>query len=122
MSLSSCPGIRIYGALQTRKPYLKTIKADGYATSSKYVDNTMRIVTQYDLQQYDVKGAGSMAKLASAVLAQARAWIGRNEADGTHKGIIDVYNGHKPLARGYKVKYTDACVPPLFLPWLSSAV
>ena len=68
----------------------------------------MRIVTQYDLQQYDVKGAGSMAKLASAVLAQARAWIGRNEADGTHKGIIDVYNGHKPLARGYKVKYTDA--------------
>ena len=49
-----------------------------------------------------------MAKLASAVLAQARAWIGRNEADGTHKGIIDVYNGHKPLARGYKVKYTDA--------------
>ena len=88
--------------------YLETIKADGYATSSSYVDNTMRIVTQYNLQQYDVKGAGSMAKLASAVLAQARAWIGRNEADGTHKGIIDVYNGHTPLARGYKVKYTDA--------------
>ena len=88
--------------------YLKTIKADGYATSSSYVDNTMRIVTQYDLTQYDTKGAGSMAKLASAVLTQARAWIGRNEADGSHKEIIDVYNGHKPLARGYKVKYTDA--------------
>ena len=88
--------------------YLKTIKADGYATSSSYVDNTMRIVTQYDLTQYDMKGAGSMAKLASAVLAQARAWIGRNEAAGSHKEIIDVYNGHKPLARGYKVKYTDA--------------
>ena len=88
--------------------YLETIKADGYATSSKYVENTMQIVTQYDLQQYDVKGEESMAKLASAVLAQARAWIGRNEADGTHKGIIDVYNGHTPLARGYKVKYTDA--------------
>ena len=88
--------------------YLETIKADGYATSSKYVENTMQIVTQYDLQQYDVKGEESMAKLASAVLAQARAWVGRNEADGTHKGIIDVYNGHTPLARGYKVKYTDA--------------
>ena len=49
-----------------------------------------------------------MAKLASAVLTKARAWIGRNEADGSHKEIIDVYNGHKPLARGYKVKYTDA--------------
>lgn len=91
------------------KIYLETIKADGYATSSSYVENTMRIVTQYDLQQYDLKGGSAgMAKLASAVLAQARAWIGRNEADGTHKGIIDVYNAHKPLARGYKVKYTDA--------------
>ena len=36
--------------------YLKTIKADGYATSSKYVENTMRIVTQYNLQKYDTKG------------------------------------------------------------------
>jgi len=48
------------------------------------------------------------AKTASATLAQAREWIGRNEADGTHKGIIDIYNGHTPLARGYRVKYTDA--------------
>ena len=88
--------------------YLETIKADGYATSSKYVENTMRIVSQYDLQQYDVKGEMDVAKTANAVLAQARAWIGRNEADGTHKGIIDVYNGHTPIARGYKVKYTDA--------------
>ena len=88
--------------------YLETIKADGYATSSRYVENTMRIVSQYDLQQYDVKGEMGMAKTASAALAQAREWIGRNEADGTHKGIIDVYNGHTPIARGYKVKYTDA--------------
>ncbi len=88
--------------------YLEAIKADGYATSSKYVENTMRIVSQYDLQQYDVKGEMDMAKTANAILAQAKAWVGRNEADGTHKGIIDVYNGHTPLARGYKVKYTDA--------------
>ena len=88
--------------------YLETIKADGYATSSKYVENIMRIVSQYDLRQYDVKGEMGMAKTASAALAQAREWIGRNEADGTHKGIIDVYNGHTPIARGYKVKYTDA--------------
>jgi len=88
--------------------YLETIKADGYATSGKYVENTMRIVSQYDLRQYDVKGEMGMAKTASAALAKAREWIGRNEADGTHKGIIDVYNGHTPLARGYRVKYTDA--------------
>ena len=49
-----------------------------------------------------------MGKYASKVVAQAQAWIGRKESDGTHKEIIDVYNSHKPLARGYKVKYTDA--------------
>jgi hypothetical protein len=42
------------------------------------------------------------------IVKQAQEWLGRNEADGTHKHIIDVYNGHRPLARGYKVKYTDA--------------
>lgn len=41
------------------------------------------------------------------ILNQAKAWIGLNEKDGSHQQIIDVYNGHKPLARGYTVKYTD---------------
>lgn len=49
-----------------------------------------------------------MAKYASKVVAQAKSWIGCKESDGTHKQIIDVYNSHKPLARGYKVKYTDS--------------
>ena len=44
----------------------------------------------------------------NAVVAKARSWLGKNEADGSHKSIIDIYNGHKPLARNYKVKYTDA--------------
>ena len=48
-----------------------------------------------------------MGKYASKVVEQARAWLGCNEADGTFKPIIDTYNNHKPLARGYKVKYTD---------------
>lgn len=42
------------------------------------------------------------------VVAQARAWIGKKEADGSHREIIDTYNTKKPLARGYRVKYTDA--------------
>ena len=49
-----------------------------------------------------------MVKYADKVVEQAKAWIGKKESNGTHKEIIDVYNGHKPLARGYKVKYTDA--------------
>ena len=49
-----------------------------------------------------------MGKYAKNVVAQAIAWLGKNEADGSHREIIDIYNSHKPLARGYKVKYTDA--------------
>ncbi len=48
-----------------------------------------------------------MAKYASKVVEQAKAWLGFKESNGTHKQIIDVYNSHKPLARGYAVKYTD---------------
>lgn len=48
-----------------------------------------------------------MGKYASKVVKQAQAWIGKKESDGSFKEIIDVYNSHKPLARGYKVKYTD---------------
>ena len=49
-----------------------------------------------------------MSKSASNIITQARSWLGCKESDGSHKKIIDVYNDHKPLARGYKVKYTDA--------------
>jgi hypothetical protein len=42
------------------------------------------------------------------MIAQAQAWIGCNEADGSHKKIIDLYNSQSPLPRGYVVKYDDA--------------
>lgn len=48
-----------------------------------------------------------MSKLASKVVAQAQAWVGKKESDGSFKTIIDTYNSQKPLPRGYKVKYTD---------------
>lgn len=32
----------------------------------------------------------------------------KKESDDNHKEIIDMYNSHKPLARGYAVTYTDA--------------
>lgn len=46
--------------------------------------------------------------IAKNVVAQAQEWLGKKESNGTHKEIIDIYNAHKPLARGYKVKYTDS--------------
>ena len=45
---------------------------------------------------------------AEDVLNVMRGWIGMSRSAGTHKPIIDLYNSHKPLARGYSVKYTDA--------------
>lgn len=48
-----------------------------------------------------------MARLREEVIKQAKAWLGKKESDGSHKEIIDIYNSHKPLARGYKVRYTD---------------
>ena len=41
------------------------------------------------------------------LVAQAKSWLGCNEADGSFQKIIDIYNSHKPLARGYELKYTD---------------
>ncbi|MFQ6792930.1 MAG: SH3 domain-containing protein [Thomasclavelia sp.] len=42
------------------------------------------------------------------VLNIARGWIGLNEADGSHKEILNVYNSYTPLPRNYKVKSTDS--------------
>lgn len=49
-----------------------------------------------------------MGKYASEIIKQAKAWLGYDEVNGKYKEIIDTYNAHKPLARNYKVKYTDA--------------
>mgnify|MGYP003289842673 CR=1 FL=1 len=52
-----------------------------------------------------------MSCTRSEIVKQAQAWVGLKESDGSHKKIIDLYNAHKPLARGYALKYTDAwCV------------
>ena len=49
------------------------------------------------------------------VVATAQRYIGCKESNGSHKKIIDIYNGHKPLARGYAVKYTDETFAEIFL-------
>lgn len=89
--------------------YLQTIKNDGYATSSTYVQNNMALVKQYNLTQYDGNSGGGskVGVTAQDVLNVMRSWIGYSEANGKFKQIIDLYNSHKPLARGYAVKYTD---------------
>ena len=42
--------------------YVKRLKADGYATSSKYVDNIMRVIRDNQLTRFDGNGDGDMKK------------------------------------------------------------
>lgn len=58
----------------------------------------------------DFREVGKMTEqqLRQAAVDTILGWVGCNEADGSHKKIIDIYNSHKPLARGYALKYTDA--------------
>ncbi len=53
-------------------------------------------------------GATLFPYVNNPLLGQAIAWRGYNEADGSHRAIIDVYNGHYPIARNYAVQYQDA--------------
>lgn len=47
-------------------------------------------------------------QIRAQVVATAKSYLGCNEANGSHKKIIDLYNSQTPLPVGYKVKYTDA--------------
>ena len=42
--------------------YVRRLKADGYATSSKYVDNVMRVIRDNKLTRFDGNGDGDMKK------------------------------------------------------------
>lgn len=36
------------------------------------------------------------------------AWVGATKGSCKHREILEIYNGHKPLARGYKMQVKDA--------------
>src|SRR5574344_159800 len=42
------------------------------------------------------------------VVDLVESWEGRKESNGTHKYIIDIYNGHSPLPRNTKMQYSWA--------------
>lgn len=48
-----------------------------------------------------------MSCTANEFVSVMRSWLGYSEVNGKYKKIIDLYNSHKPLARGYKLKYSD---------------
>ena len=48
-----------------------------------------------------------MSCTVNQILNEAKKHLGVKEGSSGHHNIIDTYNSHKPLARGYKVKYSD---------------
>lgn len=58
-------------------------------------------------EKYAKEDAMTEQEKRRKIVSIAQSYIGRKEKDGSHKEIIDLYNAHKPLARGYTVKYID---------------
>lgn len=116
------------------KTACRAIKAAGYATDPQYPDKLIQLIESYGMTAYDgagqagagggsnntagaespadAKGDGAMTakekQNRTNIVEIAKSFYGCKESDGSHKKIIDIYNAHKPLARGYTMKYTDA--------------
>ena len=71
--------------VKSPEEYVRRIKADGYATSSKYVDNIMRVIRDNKLTRFDENGDDDMKKdeLTGAVLS------GEEIIDILAKRVID---------------------------------
>lgn len=58
-------------------------------------------------------------ELRQSVVDVMRGWFGAVQGDPVHAEILSIYNGHRPLARSYKVKPTDswcaACASAAFI-------
>lgn len=88
------------------KTYLETIKADGYATSSTYVQNNMNLVEQYELTDYDSGKGDNMSdrQKPGNWLAQ---YEGIAKGSAEHKAILKVFND-SGLCTRYKMTVNDA--------------
>lgn len=54
------------------------------------------------------KVSAGEAILRRELVKTAEGYLGCQEADGSHKSIIDLYNSQEPLPMGYTVQYTDS--------------
>lgn len=76
----------------TPKQYLELIKADGYATSSTYVNNNMSLVSNYNLTKYDKEekesGTKDNSDTTTATTKYYKKYTGRSmEIDKVFKAV-----------------------------------
>ncbi len=68
----------------------------------------IRLATQNNVEYgFARQVSDEEAALRMQVVSTAQSWQGASDSDGSHKPIIDIYNGHEPLAVGYLVQYSD---------------
>lgn len=92
------------------KTYLETVKADGYATSSTYVQSNMNVIEQYNLTQYDGEsGSSGDRSKPSEWLSK---YVGITEGSEQHKEILKIFND-SGLCTRYKMSVGD--------PWCATA-
>lgn len=81
--------------------YLETIKADGYATSSSYVENNMALVNQYGLRQYDKEGTSMSRNVIQQVIDDAVSFavgIANDNSHGYSQAVRSLYNITNPTS------------------------
>lgn len=92
------------------KTYLETIKVDGYATSSTYVQGNMNMIEQYNLTQYDGEsGSSGDRSKPSEWLSK---YVGITEGSEQHEEILKIFND-SGLCTRYKMSIGD--------PWCATA-
>ena len=64
-------------------------------------------LTAFDMSARKNKEA-AVAYYRSVIVDKARSFLGASQGSAKHKEIVNVYDAHKPLPRGYSVTYTDA--------------
>lgn len=86
------------------------LKFERPADQSVTVQTARAKIGQAYFDKYATKGGDTMTEiqLRKKYVDYAVTYLGCKESDGSHKKIIDLYNSHKPLAQGYKMKYTDS--------------
>ncbi len=110
-----------YGAILAKLKTARSVRAasdavlTGFEKPKDQGSTVKEKRARYGQQYYDefVSAKGPEGGISNMTARQKivgimQGWIGRKEGNGSHRKIIDTYNEHKPLARGYSVKYTDA--------------
>ena len=94
--------------------YLTYTTKTSYINKNACIGSTSYYKVKADDGDPDAATDPTSNRTAEKLVDQARAWLGCKEADLSNKEIIDIYNHHEPVARGYKLGYRD--------PWCAAFV